>query len=208
MVSIIFVLLLLLFFGILSNSLSILAISGIIIVVGYKYRNLFKKAYILYILALVIVALSVYFFTYDWVKYIEKGLIGYAFLLVVMITGTLPSKWALTINLKINRGVFSILAFILISPHAIYHVLGFSSGVNLFGIVAYVLMIPLTIISFKVVRKEIEVKDWIMIQKAAYIIYLALFVHLLMVASWENKIIYAVIFTLYLNNRFIKELKK
>ena len=69
-------------------------------------------------------------------------------------------------------------------------------------------MVPLTIISFQIIRREIDNKDWIMIQKAAYGIYLILFVHLLFVAEWENKVVYAVLFTLYLNNKLIKELKK
>jgi len=208
MVSIILVLVLILFLGILPNSLNILAISGIIIVLVYKYRNIYKKAYIYYILALLLAAVSLYYYEYTYFKYVNKGLIGYGLLLVVMITGVLPTKWTLTINLKINRGVFSILAFILITPHAASHAFGLVAGINLFGLVAYVLMIPLTIISFKFIRKEIEVKDWIMIQKAAYIIYLVLFTHLLIVADWENKIVYAVIFTLYLNNKLIKELRK
>jgi DMSO/TMAO reductase YedYZ heme-binding membrane subunit len=127
---------------------------------------------------------------------------------VVMVSGVLPKDWLLTRNLKRNRGMFSILSFIFISPHAISHALGLVGGISIFGIAAYILMIPLTIISFQIIRKEIDNKEWIKIQKAAYVIYLSLFIHLLVVADWENKVIYAVLFTLYVNNKLIKELRK
>ena len=126
-------------------------------------------------------------------------------MLVVMFAGVFPQKWTLTKNLRRNRGVFSILAFLFITPHAILHVLGVIGVVNLYGLAAYILMVPLTIISFRVIRKEIDPKDWFRIQKAAYAIYVLLFVHLLVVSSFENKIVYAVLLTLYVNNKFYKE---
>ena len=125
-----------------------------------------------------------------------------------MFMGVLPNKWTLTRNLKKNRGVFSILAFMLISPHAIGHIFGFLGSVNLFGIIAYAIMVPLTIISFRVIRKEINPKDWFTIQKAAYLVYIALFTHLILISAWENKIVYAVLLTLYVNNKLIKEYRK
>jgi len=208
MISVVLILLLLLVLGVLSNALNIVAIAGIITVFGYKYPNIHKKAFITYVIAVVLSVLALVFYEESIFLYINKGLIGYAFLFIVMITGVIPSKWTLTRHLKRNRGVFSILSYILISPHAVSHVFGLLGGINIFGIAAYVVMLPLTIISFKVIRKEIEPKDWINIQKAAYIVYALLFIHLLMVASWENKIVYAVMFTLYINNKIVKEYKK
>ncbi len=208
MISIIMVLVLLVAFGILPNSLNIIAISGIIVILAYKFKNMFKRAYIYYIVALLLSSAALIFYENDYSDLIFDGLIGYSFLFVVMISGVLPDKWLLTRNLKRNRGMFSILSFIFITPHAANHAFGLAGEINIFGVIAYILMVPLTIISFQVIRREINNKDWIMIQKAAYVIYLSLFVHLLVVADWENKIIYAVLFTLYLNNKFIKELKK
>ena len=208
MTSIIMVLILLVSVGILPNSVNIIAVSGILIILAYKYRDMFKKAYIYYLIGLTLSSLSLVFYESIYTELIIQGIIGYSFMFVVMISGVLPSKWLLTRNLKRNRGMFSILSFIFISPHAISHALGLIGGISIFGIAAFILMIPLTIISFQIIRREIDNKDWIKIQKVAYVIYLTLFIHLLVVAEWENKVIYAVLFTLYLNNKLIKELRK
>jgi prepilin-type N-terminal cleavage/methylation domain-containing protein len=61
---------------------------------------------------------------------------------------------------------------------------------------------------FKGIRKEIKPKEWRNIQKAAYVIYVSLFTHLIYVSDWENRVVYVVIAVLYLNNKIIKELKK
>ena len=208
MTSIIMVLILLVAIGILPNSVNIIAISGVILILAYKFRNMFKKAYIFYLLGLILSTLALFFYDSIYSELIISGQIGYSFIFVVMISGVFKNEWLLTRNLKRNRGMFSILSFIFISPHAISHVFGLVGGINLFGVAAYILMVPLTIISFQVIRKEIDNKDWIKIQKTAYVIYLSLFIHLLFVADWENKVVYAILITLYINNKVIKELKK
>ena len=208
MTSIIMVLIALVAIGILPNSVNIIAVSGVIIILAYKFRDMFKKAYIYYLIGLVLSSLSLFFYDSVYSELIITGIIGYSFLFVVMISGVLPKKWVLTRNLKRNRGMFSILSFIFISPHAISHALGLVGGVSIFGIAAYILMVPLTIISFQIIRKEMDNVEWIKIQKAAYVIYLSLFIHLLVVADWENKLIYGVLFTLYINNKLIKEFRK
>ncbi len=85
---------------------------------------------------------------------------------------------------------------------------GVLGSINLYGIAAYVIMIPLTVISFTIIRKEIEPKDWLNIQKAAYAIYVILFIHLMVVAAWPDKVVYGIILTLYINNKLLKEFKK
>jgi DMSO/TMAO reductase YedYZ heme-binding membrane subunit len=125
-----------------------------------------------------------------------------------MFTGVLPEKWKITRLMIKTRGAFSIIGFILISPHAFLHLFNVFEGINLFGIIAYALMVPLTIISFKTIRREINPRDWKIIQKASYFIYFSLFLHLLLVGDWFDKIIYAIVLTLYINNKLIKEYKK
>ena len=208
MTSILMVLISLVAIGILPNSVNIIAVSGVILILAYKFRNMFKKAYIYYLIGLLLSSLSLFFYDSIYSELIITGIIGYSFLFVVMISGVLPKEWLLTRNLKRNRGMFSILSFIFISPHAISHALGLVGGISIFGIAAYILMVPLTIISFQIIRKEMDNMEWIKIQKAAYVIYLTLFIHLLVVADWENKLIYGVLFTLYINNKLIKEFKK
>lgn len=208
MISIIFILLALLGLGYLSNAFSILAVAGIVVTVSYKYPSFFKKEVLFYIIALIVSVVGAVFYQESWTFYITKGIIGYGFLTVVMFVGVLPNKWTVSRNIKRYRGVFSILAFILISPHALLRIFGVMGSVNLYGIAAYVIMVPLTIISFRIIRREINPKDWFTIQKAAYAVYGILFIHLMVVAAWPDKVVYGILLTLYINNKLIKEFRK
>ena len=208
MIGIILLLMLLLGLGILQNSLNILVVSGIVLAITFKNKNFFKRSYLFYIIGVILGTLTLIFNESQYFELIYKGIIGYGFMLVVMMVGILPNKLELSRSVKKNRGVFSILSFIFITPHAMLHVFGVFPEVNIFGIAAYVIMVPLTLISFKFIKKEIDIKDWITIQKAAYIIYIALFAHLIMVSAWQDKIIYAIIMTIYINNKLIKEVRK
>ena len=208
MISVILILLFLLVVNILPNALNIIVFSSLIVAISFKYKKFFSKAIIFYLLFFVLGILAFVFRDTGYFDYLSKGIIGYGFMMVVMFTGVLPNRWDITRTLKKHRGTLSILTFITISPHALMHVFGVLDKVDLFGIASYVVMIPLTFISFKIIKKEIEPKDWLNIQKAAYVIYLLLFVHLIIVADWENKIVYAVLLTLYINNKLYKEYKK
>ena len=208
MVGVVLLLIMLLVLDVVSTAYNILAIAGIVTVLSYKWNHIFKHAVLWYLVAFIVSILSILFYDHVVFEYIVRGYLGYGIFLVVMMVGVLPNKWTLSRNIKKVRGVLSILGFLFITPHAFLHVFAYLDGVNLFGIVAYVLMIPLTIVSFQLVKKELSAKDWNTIQKGAYIIYLALFVHLLMVGDWPDKIVYAVILTLYVNNKLIKEWRR
>ncbi len=208
MITVILVLLLLLITNVMTTSLNILAISGILIAIIYKWNKVFQKAIFWYIFTSILAIVVVIFHDVNLAYYVTKGYISFALIWVVMMVGVLPNKSELARKIKRVRGVLSIMSFILITPHAMLHIFQIYSGVNLFGIVSYALMLPLTIISFQIIRKEMKPKDWITVQKGAYMIYIALFAHLLWVGLWPDKVIYAILLTLYVNNKLIKELKK
>ncbi|MGE4320002.1 MAG: hypothetical protein AB7E61_00970 [Acholeplasmataceae bacterium] len=208
MITVILVLLLLLITNVMTTSLNILAISGIFLAMIYKWNKIFQKAIFWYIFTSILAIVAVIFHDVTIAYYVTKGYISFALIWVVMMVGVLPNKSELARKIKKVRGVLSIMSFILITPHAMLHIFQIYSGVNLFGIVSYALMLPLTIISFQIIRREMKPKDWITVQKGAYIIYIALFAHLLWVGLWPDKVIYAILFTLYVNNKLIKELKK
>lgn len=208
MLSIVLILLGLMYFGDLSNSFMILSMVGVIVVIAYSFRDLYKKAWILYSIAFIISVLGMIFVKDYYFRILQGGLLGYSFLFVVMMVGVLPNKLTLTRNIKRNRGMFSILAFIFISSHAYMNLFTEFGVLNLYGLAAYMIMVPLTLISFRIVRKEIPPKDWFRIQKAAYVIYGILFIHIFLVSANENKIVYAVFAALYINNKLIKEFKK
>lgn len=208
MIGVTLVLLLALILGILPNAFNIIAISGIIVSLLVKFRNMYNKSVVWYILFILLGIVAVMFYKEPYLSVITGGFIGYGFFLVVMFTGVIPNQWDVTRLLKKNRGYLSILGFLAITPHAFLHVFGLFNKVDLFGIAAYVIMVPLTAVSFKVVKREINVKDWLTIQKGAYGIYLILFVHLLIVSEWQNKIVYSVLLTLYINNKLLKEYRR
>lgn len=207
MITILLLLAMLLYLGLLSDGLTILALSVMFGIVAYKWRNVHRLAPYWYVVALLLGTAAVIWNDSPYLAYVYRGFLGYGLMLVVMFVGILPNRWTLARNIKKNRGVYSILSFLLISPHAALHVFGVLDGINLFGIVAYVLMVPLTVISFQLVRREMDPRDWRNVQKAAYIIYLSLFVHVIWVGDWFDKIVYAVLATLYVNNKLMKELR-
>ncbi|QMS84296.1 hypothetical protein [Candidatus Xianfuyuplasma coldseepsis] len=208
MIGVILVLLMLLIVDVMSVSLNILAVAGMLTALLYKWPHLFQARILWYFLSLVLAVLAVIFHTEEWMDYVTRGYLPYAILFVVMMVGVLPNKWTVSRHIKKRRGTLSIMGFILISPHAVLHVFEVFDGINLFGIVAYVLMVPLTIISFQIIKREIKPKDWLLVQKAAYIIYLALFAHLLWVGEWFDKVIYGMLLILYVNNKLLKEFSK
>lgn len=208
MISVIIILMFLIGINVLPNAYNILAISGILFALNFKYPKVFQKAGIWYVLFLALGGISIVFNDLVYFDVLNKGFIGYGFMIVVMFSGVLPNKWEFTRNLKRNRGVLSILSFITITPHIVLHLFQIYDGIDLFGVGAYIVMVPLTVISFKLVKAEIPVKDWLMIQKAAYGVYIILFVHLIVVSEYVNKIVYVVLLVLYINNKLYKEFKK
>ena len=190
------------------SSLNMLLYSFSFLILIYKSLFFFKNEVVLYVLSFIISVLSMIFYDLNIFSYLISGQIGLSLFLIVMFTGVFPIQWSLTKSLIKLRGTLSILGFILISSHALLHLFEIIGGINIFGIAAYALMIPLTIISFKTIRREINARDWKNIQKASYLIYLILFAHVISIASWFDIVIYAVLMTLYLNNKLYKEYKK
>lgn len=207
MISIILFLIGLLIFDVLPSSLIVLSLAIIGSIVVYKIPNLYKSSTYIYIITLLFSVAGIIFSSKGYLTFVYRGYIGYAFFMIVMFTAVFPRKWSITRTLYLHRSMFSILGFILISSHAYLHLFN-GYGIDLFGIVSYVLMIPLTFISFKVIKKEMNIKDWFKIQKVAYVIYIGLFVHLFFVSSGIDTVFYAVYATLYLNNRVLKEFHK
>ena len=71
--------------------------------------------------------------------------------------------------------------------------------IELLGLVAYVIMIPLFITSFKWIRKKFTFMGWKRLQNLAYFVYVIMFVHLFLAASLPiNKILYLILFVPYL----------
>lgn len=189
-------------------SINIVLLSFSILLILYLKPKIFKHEIMLYIISTILAILSFIYSSSDYFNYFNRGYVSIALFIIIMFAGVLPEKWIITRLMLKTRGTFSIIGFILISPHAFLHLFSIFEGINLFGIISYALMVPLTIISFKTIRREINPRDWKTIQKASYVIYFSLFLHLIWIGYWFDKIIYAVLITLYINNKLIKEYKK
>ncbi len=167
----------------------------------------------LYIIA-VILAIVTYFLI-DKVDIIEpfiQGYLGLSLLYIVMFTGALKDKSKLKIKLVSVRREYSILGFIFISTHGIRYYLeyfGDSPAIErLAGVVAFLIMTPLFITSFMKIRKKMSRKSWVNLQRFAYVVYVLIFIHLLLMASMPNILVYIVLFVPYFILKIIKEVKK
>lgn len=184
-------------------SVDILALTAILLIIAYKYKRHSKLDLGFYIVACLVTVAGIIM----ELPLVSDGVLGFALFNTVLFTGVLPNQWQLSKKLKNYRAFYSILGFLLVIGHA-YTNLFVDKEINLFGVAAFVIMLPLFITSFNIVRKEMKKAEWDKLQKAAYIVYVLLFVHLISVADWYGKVIYAVLMTLYINNKLLKEFRK
>ncbi|MGD9910520.1 MAG: ferric reductase-like transmembrane domain-containing protein [Candidatus Izemoplasmatales bacterium] len=141
---------------------------------------------------------------------IKSGYLGLAFFYVVMIVGAMPLKQKQPKENPLRRD-YSILGFITITPHALFYITQASNGEikpAIFGILAYLIMIPLFITSFPIIRHKMREKNWKKLQQFAYLSYLFLFVHLLINSDGINLILYIILFSFYFVLKTIKVIRQ
>ena len=155
---------------------------------------------IIYIIALLISAFAVLVPTSPITLLITNGTIGISFLLIVMYTGVLKRGSKIKYQLNTVRSEFAILGFIFISPHVyqtIYESIINQIPLDYFGILIYVLLVPLFITSFKVIRKTMPTSTWLKLHRISYLVYLLIFLHAIQVADLNHIIFYVLIFASY-----------
>lgn len=176
-----------------------------------KYIRKYDK--VIYIISILIALVAFLTDPFPIFKPVMQGYIGLALYYIVMITGAL-NKNKLKIELSKVRKEYSILGFILITPHGLKYVLEFLNGnisIPVFGIIVYVIMIPLFITSFTYFRKKFSFKNWKKLQSLAYLIYLGLFIHLINVRVTlpkMNVILYIILFIVYFTLKIIYEIQR
>lgn len=166
----------------------------------------------IYMVAAIVSVLAYIFKDKAFTTPIMQGFLGLSFFYIVMITGAIDKKYKIKAKFSGLRREYSIIGFIVITPHALNYMLqGLNGTIDLewFGIISFVLMIPLFVTSFLTIRKKMKAKTWNLIQSAAYIIYPLLFVHLILNYTQKiNLILYLVIFIFYFVMKAIYEIKK
>ena len=157
-----------------------------------------------------------------------KGSLGTAMFVVVMYTGALPKGNKLIAPLMKIRGELSITAAILVLCH------NFTYGMTYFrmlftktsllsatqlaaaviSLVLIAIMIVLTVTSFPSVRKKMQAKKWKQLQRAAYVFYGLMYVHIMLInipyarlglgMYVANVVIYSIVFLGYAAMRIAK----
>ena len=121
----------------------------------------------------------------------SRGALGTAFWAVVMWAGALPTGSAPIKKLMPIRGELSITAAILTFSHIItfgvQYITNLINGrtgsdfvvTSIVCLAMVLIMTPLTVMSFKKIRKKMNGKTWKKIQRLAYIFYACIYVHIL-----------------------------
>lgn len=203
-------------------------------------ENIKKNPKIYYCLATVISASTIAFELYKmfykiklsgFINQVErasaKGIIAISFFILVMYAGALIPKWNITRKLMSIRAELAIIASILMLSHGIVYLISFiintvpklingqdvkmiSLTISIVGILAFILMIPLFITSFKKIRKTIKPKAWKKLQTWAYLFYVLAYVHIVFILmkaknpDWIKNISYTFVFGAYLVLRLIR----
>ena len=181
---------------------------------AYYKGNVVRKHNIKFYIGAVILAAIAFILRYK-VKITEpftQGYLGLAFLYIVMMTGALKNKSTLYKKLMGVRREYSIIGFIFVSFHGLKYLIEYldkARDLEWLGVIPYVIMLPLFITSFMVVRRKFTFTTWKKIQQFAYIAYILIFVHLILVASnITNFIVYFVLFVPYIILKLYKEYKR
>lgn len=189
-----------------------LIISMLVILAYYLYKPILKYKTLLYTLVWAVVGISLFENAPSFLFPFLKGYVGFSFFYVVMIAGALPTQWKLTKVLKAIRAPYSIVGFIVLLVHPLNYaseVLAQTRAIPTFGVLAFVVMIPLFVTSYMVVRKKMKPKSWKSLQKWAYLSYAALFVHLIIQASTtQNRIVAILLALVYVTLKLTKEIKQ
>lgn len=172
-------------------------LSSLVTVLAFTLNKQIRK-YFKYILpASIVLAVALYLAGLDIVT---MGFLGLAFFVVVMYGGAFPRKSKTSKIIRSIRKEYSILGFVFLAPHAFEYLLQFLNGTfswEWYGVVGFIIMIPLFITSFSVVKKKMDTKTWFKLQRFAYVVYLLIFVHLLVIGQADHIPVYIAIFGVY-----------
>ncbi len=204
-------------------------------------KTLAQKAGWYYIAAIIIDIITIIFiltsFDHDTTpRWIMKYLLGpfalagfpTALFIIIMYTGCFKGKNSFIRHLYVVRGELSIIACIFTFMHNIVFGMFFfvpafdlHSDISIYAriatfitIIMIAILIPLMITSFRSVRKNMSAIKWKKLQKFAYVFYVLLYIHIMLIFISEymrrgsgiiEMIIYSVIFITYYILRIYKK---
>ena len=188
-----------------------------------------KHATLFYIATIIISVLSVLApkkglpFVIDYLvkNILARGTLAGALFILVMVASVCPAAKLRGMLLR-NRGEMAIIAALLTLIHNIsygkYYFVALFTKISeldaprifaaVLSLVMIVLLLPLTITSFMVIRKKMNPKKWKSLQRLSYIFYGLLFIHISMIFSISivkghlntlfDLAVYAIIYIIYL----------
>lgn len=161
-----------------------------------------KYSKTIYILATIITALSIGFnilYVYSGLQMprvfflgnqlFAKGFLSTGIFIIVMFIGAFSTRWFVTKSLLRVRGELAIMGFIFIIPHMfeslLFSLVGIYSSNNLLiiiiiGVLAFIVVTPLSLISFKRIRSKINAVKWKKFQRWSYVFYFLIYSHIMM----------------------------
>ncbi|MGE0003492.1 MAG: FMN-binding protein [Candidatus Izemoplasmatales bacterium] len=137
--------------------------------------------------------------TFSWL--FTEGFLGLAMYVIVMFAGAFPKSSTLSKRWRSVRKEYSILGFIALAPHLAIYLVAYLNGSipwEIAGVVAAAIMAPLFVMSFQQIKKKMSIHTWNRLQKASYLVYALIFLHLMLMSSGENTFAYILLFALYI----------
>lgn len=186
--------------------LFIISLSIVTAAVIFLDKPLKKQPSVFYVTAAVLTAFSIVidhsdiavssFVKDNVLALFTRGALGAALWAVVMWTGALPNGSAAIKKLMPIRGELSITAAIITSSHIVTYGVQYITDIardrmgsgdafrdfvitSIVCLIMVLIMTPLTIMSFKTIRKKMNAKTWKKIQRSAYIFYALIYVHIM-----------------------------
>ncbi|MEC9485057.1 MAG: ferric reductase-like transmembrane domain-containing protein [Candidatus Izemoplasma sp.] len=151
---------------------------------------------------------------------ITSGGMSFALFYLVMLTGAFNRGSKPYIIFMQVRREMALIGFIFLIPHASTRLNLALNGYNFTGLIAFIIMVPLVITSYPLIRKQLSRQRWLQVHKMAYIVYLMIYIHLgftliafngLQVSYAEDSLLYHIAFLVYLfmksKNRIYPKIK-
>ncbi len=168
----------------------------------------------------------------EWVtKYVvnifKRGAFSTGIFTVVMYTAVLNKKWTITKKLYKVRGELAIIGAIITFGHNfVYGFTGKAHFIHLFAgpdeteikyiiakilsLIMILMLIPLTITSFRSIRNKMTYSNWKNIQRLAYPFYILTYIHVMVLylskinKKFSDIIVYTIVFGGYIILRLVK----
>ena len=166
----------------------------------YLSKFIRTNSTLIYLVAIVLASASIMNTNSTYLSIINTGLLGLSFYIIVMYTGVLEKGSKIKKKLSSVRREYAIIGFIFLTPHAylnIYNSITNVMPLELLGLLAYLLMIPLFITSFKLIRINIPTSSWLKLHRFSYLVYFLMLLYIIRISEPRIAVLYTIIYGVY-----------